>query len=89
MGLLQRQIHKREPYHANTQGIPILLEVHLIESHGVVPARYGAPEGTDRNAWMWEQHCAKHNHPVDPAERGAFVSHADAIERAGRGVFSA
>jgi hypothetical protein len=77
MGLLQRFVHKREPFHMS--GIPAANEVHLEETHGVF-ARYGAPEDTDRNAWIYEQHCAKHNHPVDPAGRDAYAAHCAEIQ---------
>jgi hypothetical protein len=70
-------LHSRGPFHY--LGLPALLEVHLEESHGV-RARY-APSGTDRNAWMYEQHCHKHRHPVDPAQRDAFASRAAEIQR--------
>jgi hypothetical protein len=76
MGLLRRYLHKAEPFHMS--GIPAVNEGHLEESHGVF-ARYDAPEGTDRDAWLYEQHCAKHGVPVDPAERDAYAAHCAGI----------
>jgi hypothetical protein len=68
--LLRRYTRVRKPFH--TYGIPSMLETHLEESHGVAVRR--APSDTDPNAWMYEQHCAKHHHPVDPAQRDAYAS---------------